>query len=328
VWGRGTDVTTHRPVQALFPFRLTAIYDWRPRRDTVTQPGGDNAAVNGSTTTLGIDLAADDAKTAACAIFWAGGRGEVTLLERRLSNGDLRGLIGRSDWSGIDAPFSWPISFRQALSAHGEEGGWPEDYRSLDYQFRATDRFTNAIARRPLSVSTDRIGVTAMRCARLLHEIGEDRGKRIDLAGGDRVIEIYPAAALSAWGAQGAGFDPKGYKMGAHAKAKRAVLVDAFAKATEGWLNFGAGFRAACVANDHMLDAFIAALATRAAQLGKSRLPNTEHHRMMASIEGWIHVPEPGTLSLLSADHLPDGSTTDVPRDAHTAAARSGLTAT
>jgi hypothetical protein len=83
------------------------------------------------------------------------------------------------------------------LAEHVESGGWPEDYRSLDYQFRATDRFVDGIARRPLSVSTDRIGVTAMRCARLLQEVGEERGKRLDLTGEDHVVEIYPAAAAT-----------------------------------------------------------------------------------------------------------------------------------
>lgn len=247
--------------------------------------------------TLGVDLSADNAKTAACAIRWEAGRATIMMLRQKLTNTELRVLIADSDWIGIDAPFSWPVPFRQALREHGERGGWPEDYRSLDYQLRATDRFVHGIARRPLSVSTDRIGVTAMRCARLLQEVGEDRGKRLDLTGKDQVVEIYPAGALSAWGATDAGFNPEGYKTGAGALTKRSALVESFVRATNGWLEWSHDARGACTRSDDMLDAFIAALATRAAQLGRTRDPETDEQRTRAPIEGWIHIPAQGTLS-------------------------------
>lgn len=253
----------------------------------------DNAIV-----TLGIDLSADDRKTAVCAIRWQTGIGSITMLRRKLSNADLRELIAGACWTGIDAPFSWPVEFRRALATHGEAGGWPEDYRAVYYQLRATDRFVDGIARRPLSVSTDRIGVTAMRCARLLHEVGEERGKRLDLTGADRVVEIYPAAALSAWGAKEAGFDPDRYK-GSNGREKRVALVESFAAATDGWLDLSDDLRTACTRSDDVLDAFIAALATRAAQLRQTRDPETDEQRRLAPIEGWIHVPKQGTLSLL-----------------------------
>ena len=203
--------------------------------------------MNNALVTLGIDLSADHVKTAACAIRWEAGTATVTTLQRRLTNDDLRVLIADADWTGIDAPFSWPVSFRRALGEHSEHGGWPADYRSPDYQLRATDRFVAQIARRPLSVSTDRIGVTAMRCARLLQELGEERGRRLDLTGDDHVVEVYPAAALSAWGAKDAGFDPQGYKTGPDAKPNRTVLVESFTTATAGWLDWPEQARAACI---------------------------------------------------------------------------------
>jgi hypothetical protein len=249
--------------------------------------------------TLGIDLAADRRRTAACAIRWEAGEASPTTLRRDLGDDDLRALIGGAHWTGIDAPFSWPVAFRRALADHGERGGWPADYRSLDYQLRATDRFVAGIARRPLSVSTDRIGVTAMRCARLLEELGAARGGRLRLTGEDRVVEVYPAAALSAWGAKDAGFDPQGYKTGPAARPKRRALVESFMAATGGWLDWPQDVIAACVESDHALDALIAALVTRAAQLGRTRGPVTDDQRRLAPIEGWIHVPEPGTLALL-----------------------------
>jgi hypothetical protein len=252
-----------------------------------------------SARTLGIDLSADDRKTAACLVTWSGGGAKVSMPEWRLTNADLRARAGQADWIGIDAPFSWPVAFREELARHADEGGWNADYRAPRYQFRATDLFVQGCARRPLSVSTDRIGVTAMRCARLLQEIGEDRDGRLDLTGRDRVVEVYPAAALAAWGAAAAGLDPEGYKTGPRAGAKRAALVSALGSAAA-WLHLPEPARAACVGSDHPLDALLAALVTRAAQLGLTRAPETDVQRRLAPIEGWIHVPQPGSLAQLA----------------------------
>jgi predicted nuclease with RNAse H fold len=248
--------------------------------------------------TLGIDLSADVDGTAACTIRWEDGKAFVEVPRRRLGNAELRELIAAADWSGIDAPFSWPVPFRDALTEHAAGGGWDEDYRSPRFQYRATDLFVTGIARRPLSVSTDRIGVTAMRCARLLEEVGRDRGKRLDPTGRDQVVEVYPAAALSAWGAKEAGFDPQGYKVGPQANEKRRKLVEAFIRETAGWLDFPEGAQRECIASHDPLDAFIAALATRAAQLGRTREPETDE-QSLAPIEGWIHVPKAGSLAEL-----------------------------
>ncbi len=56
-----------------------------------------------------------------------------------------------------------------------------------------------------------------------------------------------------------------------------------------------------------MLDALIGALTTRAAQLGMTREPETDHQRKLAALEGWIHVPKPGTLSLLGGSKTVTG---------------------
>jgi predicted nuclease with RNAse H fold len=250
--------------------------------------------------TLGVDLSANERKTAVCSIRWEDGRALASVPERNLSNEALRGRILDAHWTGIDAPFSWPEAFREQLAHHAKHGGWDAEYRAPRYQYRETDLFVEGCARRPLSVSTDRIGVTAMRCARLLQELGEDRGRRLDLTGRDRVVEIYPAAALAAWGAKEAGFDPEGYKNGPEAKQKRTRLVEALAVATADWLEFPEEARAECVARDDPLDAFIAALATRAAQLKLTHPPDTEEQRRLAPLEGWIHIPVEGSLSLLA----------------------------
>ncbi len=60
------------------------------------------------------------------------------------------------------------------------------------------------IERWPLSVSSNLIGVIAMRTARLLSETG-----RIARSGRGRFIEVSPAAALHVWGFPSAGYKKK-----------------------------------------------------------------------------------------------------------------------
>jgi predicted nuclease with RNAse H fold len=247
--------------------------------------------------TLGIDLAVDPRRTAACAIAWRDGRAAVESISVGLDDAALRAAIAaahaRGGWAGIDAPFAWPERFRDAVVAHHRDRTWPADYRDPRLRYRATDRFVeHECRRRPLSVSTDLIGVTAMRCARMLQEVGEDRGGPIDPAGADGVVEVYPAAALLAWR-----LDPRGYKNGPLARANRRRLVDALA--ARPWLAFGGDAAAACERSDHALDALLAALATRAAQRGLTHRPRTDDERALAPSEGWIHVPVPGSLDRL-----------------------------
>jgi predicted nuclease with RNAse H fold len=252
--------------------------------------------------TIGIDLSADDRRTAACLIAWRDGRAEVAAPEIGLDDAALRERIGAvldgGGWAGIDAPFSWPVGFREALAAHGRDGGWAADWRDPRHQFRATDLFTAAGGRRPLSVSTNLIGVTAMRAARLLQDLGAARGRRLDVAGADRVVEVYPAGSLVAWGGRDAGLDPQGYKNGPGAAQRRATLVAALSD--RHWLGVDAATRAACERSDHVLDALLAALATRAAACGLTRPPETDEQRRLAPEEGWIHVPVPGSLDALA----------------------------
>jgi predicted nuclease with RNAse H fold len=66
--------------------------------------------------TVGIDLSADDRRTAACTIAWREGRAEVAAPVTGLDDAALRELIAAvldgGGWAGIDAPFSWPVGFR------------------------------------------------------------------------------------------------------------------------------------------------------------------------------------------------------------------------
>jgi hypothetical protein len=106
-------------------------------------------------------------------------------------------LAQRREKLAIDAPFGWP-NFVDALNAHGASEAWPapddeepEIFRA-SLSFRATDRVVMH-TRRPLSVSTDKLGVTAMRGA-AASMVG-DRNRRS--TGRGKFVEVYSAGALA-----------------------------------------------------------------------------------------------------------------------------------
>ncbi len=161
--------------------------------------------------TLGIDLAAQPANTSGCAIDWGPGMPVVSDLASGLDDAALLDAIEGADKVGIDAPFGWPDEFVEAVSAHHNRAGWPgagedQDVYRFHLSFRETDRrLIEHGSRRPLSVSTDLIGVVAMRCAYLLDRLAA-RGDPVDRAGSGRVIEAYPAPALVSWGLSAVGY--------------------------------------------------------------------------------------------------------------------------
>jgi predicted nuclease with RNAse H fold len=246
--------------------------------------------------TVGIDLAARDENTAMCVIDWDPGRVQVAAPAVDLDDDALLDAIADSDRAGIDAPFGWPQAFADAVAAHQADTGWPGRQEELPrlaadrarYRRTLTYRVTDLaviddLGVRPLSVSTDRIGVTTFRCALLLDRVTHERGIPVDRSGVEgRVAEVYPAAALKAWG-----LPHKGYKRAAGAPRRRQ-LVEQLSR------TLGRGFtdaaREACVASDHGLDALVAAIVARAVATGKTRAPARDQVAP-ARTEGWIHVP-------------------------------------
>jgi predicted nuclease with RNAse H fold len=162
--------------------------------------------------TLGIDLAAQEAKTAACVIEWGPDRALIAELRAGGADRELLSLVAGADKVGVDAPFGWPDEFVEAVSTYHRGGGWgrrggdPAALRTR-LAWRDTDRFVaeQAPPCRPLSVSTDRIGVTAMRCAHLLDRLAELAGP-VDRSGSGKMVEVYPAAALRRWDLQFRGY--------------------------------------------------------------------------------------------------------------------------
>jgi predicted nuclease with RNAse H fold len=239
--------------------------------------------------TLGIDLAAQPTNTSACAVDWTAAVPTVLELGSGLGDDDLLDAIAIADKVGIDAPFGWPDEFVEAVSAHRNRTGWPgggedQDIYRFQLSFRATDRrLIESGARRPLSVSTDLIGVVAMRCAYLLDRLALV-GQTVDRAGAGKVIEAYPAPALTAWG-----LSATGYK----SRVGAARLPELLSQLEEGLggIELSSVQRDLAGSDHNCFDALVCSLVARAAALGLTQPPDPGAEADRATREGWIHVP-------------------------------------
>ena len=243
-----------------------------------------------SHTTLGVDLAAQPENTAYCLIEWV--KPNARIIELRCGADDtiLLERFGRSDKIGIDAPFGWPTAFADAVYAHQRRNVWPA-VSTASLRYRTTDHIVRErIKRWPLSVSSDLLGVTAMRAARLLSETG-----RIDRSGHGRFVEVYPAAALHIWG-----FPSTGYKKKS-GEEKRRGITRRLISTTKPWLDWPVDAQQACEKSDDALDAVVAALIARAAATDQTE-PIPQKHMATAKQEGWIALPRSGSLASLTAD--------------------------
>jgi len=249
--------------------------------------------------TLGVDLASQAGKTAACLIRWDGKYGHVECPEIDLEDPDLLKLFNcpekRPDKIGIDAPFGWPVDFVGAIHAHSTHMHWPHVNNSR-LRLRRTDHFVRrkVTGINPLSVSADKIAMTAMRAARLLAKVYEG-GEDVDRTGRNgRFVEVYPAAAVKRW------LDFKSYKgTGPENEEKRTKLVCDLEGKTG--LKVTGEVRSGCRESDDKFDAFVAALVTRAAATRRCE-PIPDEDRAHAEKEGWIALPLSGSLARLAAD--------------------------
>jgi predicted nuclease with RNAse H fold len=240
--------------------------------------------------TAGVDLAAQPERTAACRIEWADGRAAVIdLAARDVDDERIAALLTASERTGVDVPLGWPDAFIAAVSAHHAARPWA-GRATTGLRMRATDEWVHRrTGRWPLSVSTDRIGVPALRAARLLAGVPA----AADRSGRGAVVEVYPAAALRVWG-----FDARRYKRAAGVAARHA-LVQAFRAETHAWLAMDEHRWSACEASDDAFDAVLCALVARAAARGLVELCPPEL-REVAAREGWIALPLEGSLSRLA----------------------------
>jgi predicted nuclease with RNAse H fold len=237
--------------------------------------------------TLGVDLAAEPLRTAMAWIEWSVDGARVTRIETRADDTLILEAIMNSDKAGIDCPLGWPDAFVDFVTAHQTGNvevplGRPGRAWRRDLALRVTDQIVHSVTGlSPLSVSADRIGHTAMRCAALLSGLAL-MGQPVDRSGEGIVVEVYPAASLHHWQ-----LPYRGYKRAPNL-ANLETLVDAL-RSTAPWLDLGA-YEMVCRTSDDALDAVVAALTARAVSQGMASAPDRQHLEI-ARREGWIALP-------------------------------------
>lgn len=246
----------------------------------------------------GVDLAAEPKGTAVATIDWQSDHAELVDLELGVDDKQIMDACASSVKVGIDCALGWPVDFIDFLNSHSNlvgldsapafDGG--SDLRR-NLAHRETDRHVREVTGRwPLSVSTDRLGMTAIRCAGLLSK-WQASGTPIDRTGAGKIVEIYPGASLRLWG-----FDTAGYRSSETIRVK--LLADIKTQAP--WLSLGA-HEPLMLASCDAFDSVIAAFAARSAQLGRFNGPK-ESQLERAKIEGWVALPQ-GPLSALLGEN-------------------------
>jgi hypothetical protein len=138
-------------------------------------------------------------------------------------------------------------------------------------------------------VSSDRIALAAIRCAGLLEAL-----VMFDESGTRRVFEVYPAVALKVWGIESKDQEAP-EAVPADSEGDFALKFGALRSKCP-WLEFPPDAIRKYSSNGDAFDALIASLITRAAYLGRTSLPTTSDEINLAKLEGWIAVPEMGSL--------------------------------
>jgi predicted nuclease with RNAse H fold len=241
----------------------------------------------------GVDLAAEPKGTALAVIDWSAGRAKLLRLELGVTDAEIVAAAQGVEKLGIDCALGWPVQFVEFLNRinNSDSDGEPfsgdlELRRALAY--RETDRHVRAVTGRwPLSVSTDRLGMTAIRCAGLLSQLAQS-GVPIDRSGAGKVVEIYPGASLRFWGLRAPGYR-------ASAEVRAGMIADLRELAP--YLDLGDVVDLMIESCD-AFDAVIAALAARSALLGHYEKPLPAQLKQ-AKTEGWVALPNQPLSSLI-----------------------------
>jgi hypothetical protein len=239
--------------------------------------------------TLGVDLAAQPRHTAVCLVSWRNGRAKASVPELNIDDQRLHTLAADADKVGIDVPFGWPSAFVDSVAAYRRGEPWP-GHETHELRLRKTDRFVQAKTEKtPLSVSTDRIGITAFRAAGLLSKLG--RAGPVERTGKGKFVEVYPAAALRRW------------NIGPCGQEDTPALLAALLSRTSKWLRLSQAGRDRCKESRDALDALIAALVARASALGLCD-PIPKASGPAAKAEGWIALPMADSLDRLATEKV------------------------
>jgi predicted nuclease with RNAse H fold len=243
--------------------------------------------------TAGVDLAAEPRGTALALVEWSTDRARLLRLEVGVTDEPIVELACTVEKIGVDCALGWPHEFVEFLVDHATFDGQPKSFDGgMDWRrrlaYRETDRDVRMqTGRWPLSVSTDRLGLTAMRAAGLMSRMS-DAGLDVNRLGSGVVVEVYPGATLRQWS-----IDTTSYRTDNMA---RSLLVDEIQNRAP-WLEIEP-FRDLMTASADAVDAVVAAMSARASALGLCPVPPAQSERL-ARIEGWIALPPASSLSSL-----------------------------
>ncbi|NYF17237.1 hypothetical protein HDC37_002065 [Microbacterium sp. AK009] len=249
--------------------------------------------------TVGVDLAASPQGTAMAVIDWSDEVAEVTALVVGIDDQDIVAAARGASSVGIDCALGWPVDFVDFVWQHARGAPPSGPDSGLEWRRRLAYRHTDRIVRErtgrwPLSVATDRLGLTAMRCAELTARFAA-AGVRVDRSGAGVLVEVYPAAALRLWG-----IAVPAYKVDAAARGEAvAGLTDAAP-----WLHIPAAVESHMLRSADAFDAVVAGLNARAHAIGATTpVPPGAAH--LARREGWIALPETSLAELMNARRIP-----------------------
>lgn len=235
--------------------------------------------------TAGVDLAAESKRTAMAVIEWTAESARLERLDLNVDDAEITQAAEEVAKLGVDCAFGWPDEFVTFVTNHADLSMSPAPDGGMDWRrtlaFRETDRHVRRrVGRWPLSVSTDRLGLTAMRCAGLLGRIAAS-GQVVDRSGRyGVVVEVYPGATLRLWN-----WDIRGYRTDPDV---RRALVQRITREAP-WFHIGPHAELMIDSSD-AFDAVISSLAARAAALGHYDRPPSQHQGR-AEREGWIVLP-------------------------------------
>lgn len=217
--------------------------------------------------TVGVDLAAEPARTALAVVEWSADCVRVVDVRMNIGDDDIAAAAAGARRVGIDSPFGWPDAFVDFVTAHHRGDPPAVSLQTREERRPLTKRHTDlVVAQRtglmPLSVSADLIAHVALRCAGLLQKL-----EVVDRAAG-WAVEVYPAAGLKVWGLPHSGkTTPEGFDR----------MVRALREAAP-WLDLG-DFAALVSTQHDAFDAVIAALLARAVERGATYRPDHRNWR-------------------------------------------------
>lgn len=248
---------------------------------------------------IGIDCATETAKVGVAFATWANGCTTVwNVSTGGASYGELDDTL--TTWIrdksepvllALDAPLGWPLGLRDALESHrAGDTVWIRD--NLMFR-RDTDREVyRRLGKTPLDVGADRIARTAHSALALLGRLRERLNDPIPLAWTWTelqqlsAIEVYPAATLTAYG-----IDSAGYKKPAGERERRELI-----RRLRDQLGARLTLRPSgdeMSANADALDAMLCVVGAGDFLDGMAVSPDAVQLATSARTEGWIWVSPP-----------------------------------